>query len=648
MVEELAFLNRNRCRPSRADAVDAREACVLLGLRNVGAGNRARREANEALAVKLAQATPQDCLDAAFTLAAGRPSEVVAGSHGVASSPPFEDRAYYAAIARWLGCRFDDGEELRRLARQGRPSIVFEPGAAILRFPASGGERLAIAPCPEWLPGLAALLTRRPELGARLLIVSPRALVRVAGHDGPLSWRGRLDPLHAVPPSDLADKVVTRGQIVTFLAVAMIVAVGSILAPVSIVGGATIAVTAVLLAYAASRGIPLVHDRWAGLPRRPLKSAELPVYTVLIPLYREDEGLAHLIRALRRLDYPADKLDIQFLVEADDDITQRAIEREARHFPCRMTIVPAGVPRTKPRALNVGLRQAEGDLVTIFDAEDRPDPEQLRIAAETFAAAPPELAALQARLTIENLSDGWLPKMFAIEYACLFEHVMPMVSSMGRLLLLGGTSNHFRIEALLKVGGWDPFNVTEDADLAVRLRRFGYRLAMIDSETHEEAPLSADAWVKQRSRWFKGYIQTWLVHNREPVRLVREVGWADAGVFHLFIIGSLTAGLAHILFMVQAPLAVMGLPLLGGGSPVLMAAQSVAVLAGYGASLALGVVTVRRRSRLSPWIVFWLPGYWVLMGCAVIIAIHDIVRKPHHWRKTTHGLARRPSRITRK
>jgi cellulose synthase/poly-beta-1,6-N-acetylglucosamine synthase-like glycosyltransferase len=406
-------------------------------------------------------------------------------------------------------------------------------------------------------------------------------------------------------------------------------------------------VTTVLLGYAGSRGLAIWAPRRAALPRRPLRAAELPDYSVLIPLYREEEdGLRQLVRALRRIDYPPDKLDIQFLVERDDPGTCRAILAAAQGLPCRVTVVPPGLPRTKPRALNVGFRQARGRLLTIFDAEDRPDPAQLRIAAETFAAAPPELAALQARLAIDHGADSWLTRMFAIEYACQFDHILPMVASRGGLVLLGGTSNHFRIEALARVGGWDPYNVTEDADLSVRLRRRGYRIATIDTETHEEAPTTVAAWLKQRSRWFKGYMQTWLVHNRRPLELVRAIGLRDAFLFHLFIVGALTAALAHIVFLLQLGLALAGAPVLVGGTPALVALQMGAVVAGYGASLGLGALSVRRRRdpRLRLSLVLSFPAYWLLMGAAVLVALHDLVRRPHHWHKTQHGLAARPLR----
>ena len=206
---------------------------------------------------------------------------------------------------------------------------------------------------------------------------------------------------------------------------------------------------------------------------------------------------------------------------------------------------------------------------------------------------------------------------------------------------------HFRTDSLVEVGGWDPYNVTEDADLAVRLCRRGYRIAMIDSHTWEEAPVAVSAWLKQRSRWFKGFIQTWLVHNRHPVAFVREAGLADAVVFHVFILGALTAALAHCAFLFQLGLLLLGEPVLFGESIWVGGLQTLAVMIGYGTSVILGVKSIRRRrsGSISPWAVVWFPVYWILMGIAVLIAIHDIIRKPHHWRKTTHGVAARPRRV---
>ncbi|MCF3932173.1 glycosyltransferase [Acuticoccus sp. M5D2P5] len=642
------FFRRKAARDPGEALRDPRQAAIVFGLRN----QRPRAtmpKADARLAALLDRAAPDECLNAAFVLRWGRPSEIAAaGTSSEPVRPPFRDTDYYEALAHWLGCRFDHGHTLSELVRDSRAESVFCEDGAILRFLVDGRQVVAIAPSPTWLPSLASLVSRCPKAADRIIIVPPHAIDAAVGEERPRISAGRLDPIHEIPAIALADRVVTRPQVLAFgLALAAFAVVVAV-APFVMLGLLFVTTTAILLAYAASRGLALMRPDRPRQPRRRLKASELPEYSILVPLFREGEGIAHLVRALRRLDYPPDKLDIQFLVEADDAITRRAVMRHAHDLSCRMTIVPPGSPQTKPRALNVGLRQARGSLVTIYDAEDRPELDQLRVAAETFAAAAPDMAALQARLSIDHAGDTWLTQMFAIEYACLFDHVMPMVAGEERILLLGGTSNHFRTDALIRVGGWDPYNVTEDADLAIRLRRGGYRIAMIESRTYEEAPISVDAWLKQRSRWFKGYMQTWLVHNRRPLVLLRELGWADTSLVHLFIIGALTAALAHLVFVGQLVLALTGLaPLLAGPSGALTAIQLVSVLFGYGASFALGAVSIqsRRGERISVWAVLWFPLYWILMGAAVLLALHDLIRSPHYWRKTMHGIASRPARL---
>lgn len=626
-------------------SLSPREAAFAFGARRLlPDGSRAR---DERLAGALSATAAEDCLDAAFAPAdCFDPTTFIALAHAVAPSPPFGDDDYYAAIARWLGCAYDRGDDLaRRIGREPPQAMVRENGA-VIRFQSGGRGLVAISPAPEWLPELARSICRNPALLDRLLIVPPQAIVGTLGLDGPMAVRGRIDPLHDVPANESANVVITAAQRIVLGgmaggAIALFALLPSIAVPV-----ATSLLTIVLVAYALSRGLAVLAPLARALPRRTLKTAELPIYTVLIPLYKEDAGMAHLVRGLKRLDYPAERLDIQFLVEADDAVTQNAVRREATTLRCRMTIVPPGVPRTKPRALNVGLRQARGELVTIYDAEDRPDPRQLRVAAETFAAAPPDLAVVQARLTIDHLGDNWLTTMFAVEYACLFDHILPMLARKELLILLGGTSNHFRRAALVEAGGWDPYNVTEDADLSIRLARRGYRIAMIDSDTWEEAPLEAGVWIKQRSRWFKGYIQTWLVHNRRPLVTLRELGLRNCLVMHLSIVGALAAGVAHIAFLFQLALAAMGIVPVFAGAVWLVALQGGAAILGYGVSVWLGFRSVEKigEVRIRRRALLWFPVYWFLMGCAVILAFHDIVRRPHHWRKTTHGVAARPAR----
>ncbi len=143
------------------------------------------------------------------------------------------------------------------------------------------------------------------------------------------------------------------------------------------------------------------------------------------------------------------------------------------HF--EVIVVPQGSPQTKPRALNYALQFCRGSLLTIYDAEDIPEPNQLREVARKFSGAGEKLACLQAQLSFYNPNENWLTRQFTAEYATLFGLILPALAAHNLPLPLGGTSNHFRTRNLRQIGGWDPYNVTEDADLGLRLARLGYR-----------------------------------------------------------------------------------------------------------------------------------------------------------------------------
>lgn len=233
--------------------------------------------------------------------------------------------------------------------------------------------------------------------------------------------------------------------------------------------------------------------------------------------------LRQLLRALVCLDYPAEKLDIKLILEETDILMQRAVAGLTLPPHFDVIVVPAGTPTTKPRALNYALQFAHGTLLTIFDAEDVPEPRQLRLAADAFAVQAPDVACLQARLAFYNPNENWLTRQFTIEYAILFDLILPALAARRLPLPLGGTSNHFRTGALRQAGAWDAYNVTEDADLGIRLARLGcdrdHRVAHL-----EEANTRLPNWMRQRARSMKGFLITWLVHMREPLRLLQEVG----------------------------------------------------------------------------------------------------------------------------
>jgi cellulose synthase/poly-beta-1,6-N-acetylglucosamine synthase-like glycosyltransferase len=265
--------------------------------------------------------------------------------------------------------------------------------------------------------------------------------------------------------------------------------------------------------------IALPRDKAFEIPE-----AQLPVYTVLIPLYRETRIVPQLFQALRNLNYPSAKLDVKIIIEEGDHLTQEALRNAFLPTWINVVIAPDGQPRTKPRALNIALKESRGDFLVIYDAEDVPDPLQLRHAVAIFAASSPDVACLQARLVIDNTADSWFTKLFTIEYCQLFDGLNPTLAKFGLPVPLGGTSNHFRNTVLRDVMGWDAWNVNEDADLGFRMAQCGYRVGDLPSPTFEEAPSYFRAWLNQRTRWLKGWMQVCITHSRHPVLALKMLG----------------------------------------------------------------------------------------------------------------------------
>ena len=302
--------------------------------------------------------------------------------------------------------------------------------------------------------------------------------------------------------------------------------------------------------------------------------------------------------------------------------------------------MPDLVPRTKPKAMNYALPLARGEYLAIYDAEDRPERDQLRRAVHAFRQGPPNLAVVQARLNIYNIADNWLTRQFTIEYSALFDGVLPSLERLGLPIPLGGTSNHFRVSALKWLMAWDPFNVTEDADLGIRLNRNGYRCGIIASTTHEEAPSKLMGWLKQRTRWLKGYLLTWLVHMREPRTLWRELGPRGFAGFQLVIGGTVLSALVHPWFYVlsvfeiahggflSAPASLLGVPFW------LIAWFD--LLSGYLAAMAVGFLSVRNRGYRE---LFAQVLLMLLISVAAYRAIWQFGSARYTWEKTEHGQA---------
>ncbi len=381
--------------------------------------------------------------------------------------------------------------------------------------------------------------------------------------------------------------------------------------------------------------VPVTQEEIQGLNDR-----DLPVYTLLVPVYKEAEVLPELLESLKKLDYPTTKLDILILMEEDDQATIDAfnIWNGPAHF--RGLVVPFGQPKTKPKACNYGLIHARGDYVVIFDAEDVPQPDQLKKIIVAFSKSPPEVVCIQSKLNYYNMEQNLLTRWFTIEYSMWFDLLLPGLSASNAPIPLGGTSNHFKKAALVEVGAWDPYNVTEDADLGVRLFKRGYKTAIVDSTTFEEANSQIGNWIRQRSRWIKGYMQTWLVHMRHPFKLMREIGFKGFMSFQ-FIVGStfFAALLNPVYWMLTTLWFFFELQFIQIIYPGLVFFLGVLCLfIGNFAFTYMNVAGALRRGLYSLIKVALIsPIYWGLASVAAWVGFSQLLYKPHFWEKTKHG-----------
>ncbi len=370
----------------------------------------------------------------------------------------------------------------------------------------------------------------------------------------------------------------------------------------------------------------------------------LPVYSVLVPLYGEAGEVPGLLDGLLKLDWPHERLEIKLVCEGDDTETVDAVKSCLATVPpglADLVTVPPHHPRTKPKALNFALPLCSGEFVVVYDAEDRPDPLQLREAFARFYTSDLELGCLQAPLSIHNSGRGFLPMMFAAEYASLFDGILPFLARHNAPLPLGGTSNHFRRIVLETVGAWDAYNVTEDADLGLRLARHGYRIGMLRHPTYEEAPVRFDIWLGQRTRWFKGWYQTWLVHMRQPIRMMRELGVRGTIVFHIMITGMIVSALIHPFLLYFILIKFYAAFSLGWSFLVfdpLFFFDVATISLGYLAMARLAWVTLPvRKLGLVRGGLWGLPLYWLFISVAAWRALWQLFTDPHAWEKTHHS-----------
>ena len=451
------------------------------------------------------------------------------------------------------------------------------------------------------------------------------------------------------PPEPGARDGLSRAQKILLLAVAagcLIVAVGTA-TPVTWFMLAASALFLMVIGVLLGAAI----ESWSSPPpprRSPTGSDETgrlwPIYSILVPLYREAAVARQLVGAMAALDYPRDRLEILFLVEGDDPETAATLGA-CLPANARLLMVPEGFPRTKPRALNHGLACASGDYVTVFDAEDIPEPDQLKRAVLMFEQAPRRAKCLQGRLCIDNIADGWLPLMLSIEYMALFDSLKCGLSLAAMPVPLGGTSNHFRRADLIALGGWDAWNVAEDADLGLRIARHGGIVLDLPSTTFEEAPIGFDAWLRQRRRWFKGWIQTGVTNARRPRRAIRRMGLTAWLVAQIGVLGLALSALVFPFFSAWIAWNYWTGALFDAGTPLKHLSNSVAIAVAATGGLTMAgpaLIGLRRRRmwHLAPWIAT-LPIYLMLVSFAAWLALWDLNRRPFHWNKTDHGIGRR-------
>jgi cellulose synthase/poly-beta-1,6-N-acetylglucosamine synthase-like glycosyltransferase len=502
-----------------------------------------------------------------------------------------------------------------------------------------------IAPERLSLGAFRALITRCPGLHARLRLTTPAALRKaLLARAEPLLVRAAARGLFDKYPQYSARIVASAWQGMVWGAVMAGLATTILFIPDAAFGFVHFIFSICYLACIALRFAALPTTQPPAMTETgPATASEMPVYSVLIALYDEAEMVPGLLDSLQRLSWPRSKLEIKLVCEADDRATLTAIRARPLLPHIEVIETPLYGPRTKPKALAYALPIARGEIVALFDAEDHPHPLQLIQAWQRFRDSDESLACVQAPLEIANRSGSLISRMFFFEYAALFRGLLPWLARKGLVLPLGGTSNHFRRAALEKVGGWDPHNVTEDADLGLRLARFGYRSETISCPTMEDAPEDFGTWLPQRTRWFKGWVQTWLVHMRSPSRLVGEVGFGSFVIAQILFAGLIISALTHPL------MAAMVLDMLldiKAGRPLDAWESSLLPLdifnasCGYLSFLLLGWRTLRPSERKGFWkVVLFIPVYWLMISLAAWRSVWQLWQRPHHWEKTAHRRA---------
>jgi glycosyltransferase XagB len=575
----------------------------------------------------------------------GTPMGQALQSQGSIRAQPF-----HRALARQQGRRFVD--------LVGQP-----PQAGLLRAEELAEyQRLQAVPWRHelgtvWVatcrPGPEVEAYARRRFGPRcaIAVTSPLDILWTLQRQfGPEMTHAAVSRLAEATPQYSARTVFTRRQILAALAVFTVLMAAFYVRPVATLVAINAAIALFYLLNFGLRTLLSWHGssyaaeyKIAPSEVRALDDADLPVYTVLVPMYKEPEVLPILAGALRRLNYPRAKLDIKLLLEEGDTETIEAAKRLQLEPIFEIVRVPASQPQTKPKACNYGLHFARGELLTIFDAEDKPEPDQLKKVVLAFRKAPASVACIQARLNYYNRDENWLTRMFTLEYSTWFDLLLPGLEALKIPIPLGGTSNHFRTAVLRELHAWDPYNMTEDADLGVRMTQRGLSVQVVNATTYEEANTALGNWIRQRSRWIKGYMQTYLVHMRHPLALYRSLGPVGFWGFQFFIGGTVICVLLNPLLILL--FAGWAAGVIGGLDaffpPWVVSFSLFNLLVGNATMIYLFMMGAYKRGYYPLlFYAFTAPVYWALMSIAAYKGLWQLVHNPFYWEKTQHGISR--------
>lgn len=364
-------------------------------------------------------------------------------------------------------------------------------------------------------------------------------------------------------------------------------------------------------------------------------SDDLPKYCVLLPMRNEPVPVVKaLIDNMQKLNYPKDKLDIVMLVDIDDEYLEDIKKLKIpNHF--RILSSEATFPFTKPKVCNLGLITTDAEFVTVYDAEDAPDPDQLLKVLYKFED--PKVSCVQCRLHYNNKKHNWLSKFFNLEYLTWFSTTIVGLSKVqgeGAVIPLGGTSQHLKVKELVEIGGWDAVNVTEDCDLGLRLSRLGKTTVISDSHTNEIAVKELKHWIPQRTRWQMGFMVTYINHCKDIVNLYKELGFYRFMHFMFSIAGNFINPLiTPLLFIIWFRSYFLGY----GGETFLNTLPHITLIGNLILIISIHLISSIKFQKGKFWYMSFLqPVYYLLQVITVHRAVYKLITAPYKWEKTAH------------